>query len=77
MTYFSYRTNSRINSFHATEKDTLLVIKSLDPIKSHGCDNLSVRMIKICIESITIPLKIVFKESLKNSVFPEIWKKQM
>ena len=29
-------------------------------------------MIKICNESNTIPLKIVFKESIKNGVFPEI-----
>ena len=73
---FSYRTNSRINSFHATEMDKLLIIKSLDPTKAHGCDNLSVRMIKICNESITIPLKIIFTESLKNGVFPEIWKRE-
>ena len=32
-------------------------------------------MIKICNESITIPLKIIFDESLKNSIFPEIWKR--
>ena len=32
-------------------------------------------MIKICNESITIPLKIIFEESLKNGVFPEIWKR--
>ena len=73
--YFSYRTNSRINSFHATENDILLILKSLDSTKARGCDNLSVRMIKICNESITIPLKIIFDESLKNSVFPEIWKR--
>ena len=52
--YFSYRTNSRINSFHATENDILLIIKSLDPAKAHGCDSLSVKMIKICNKSITI-----------------------
>ena len=32
-------------------------------------------MIKICIKLITIPLKIIFKESLKNGVFPEIWER--
>ena len=32
-------------------------------------------MIKICNESITIPLEIIFDESLKNGVFPEIWKR--
>ena len=68
--YFSYRTNSRISSFHTTEKDILLTKKSLYPPKAHRYDNLSVRMIKICNESITISLKIIFKESLK-----EIWKR--
>ena len=31
-------------------------------------------MINICKESITILLKIIFEEPLKNDVFPEIWK---
>ena len=38
--YFSYRTNSRINSFHATENDILLILKLLDLTKAHGCDQL-------------------------------------
>ena len=53
----------------------LLIIKPLDPTNAHRCDNLSVRIIKICNESITIPLRIIFKESLKNGVFPEILKR--
>ena len=32
-------------------------------------------MIEICNESITKPLKTFFKESLKNGVFSEIWKR--
>ena len=32
-------------------------------------------MIKICSESITIPLEIIFMVSLKNGVFLEIWKR--
>ena len=30
---------------------------------------------KICNESVTIPLKIIFEESLKKGIFPDIWKK--
>ena len=30
---------------------------------------------KLCEKSITIPLKLIFEESLKFGVFPEIWKK--
>ena len=32
-------------------------------------------MIKICGEPITVPLKIIFEQSLKERKFPEIWKK--
>ena len=70
-----YKTNTRINSFRVTNKDILSIIKSLDSSKSHGFDNISIKMIKICSESVTIPLKIIFEESLKKGIFPEIWKK--
>ena len=32
-------------------------------------------MIKICSESLTVPLKIIFKQYLTEGRFPEIWKK--
>ena len=73
--YFSHRTNSRMNSYHATENDILLILKSLDSTKAHECDNFSFGMIKSCNESITIPLKIIFDEPLKNGVFSEILKR--
>lgn len=61
-----------MNCFHVTENDILLIIKSLDPTKAHGCANLSIKMIKICSESATIPSKIIFEESLREEKFPEI-----
>ena len=32
-------------------------------------------MIKICSQSLILPLKIIFEHSLKKSKFPKIWKK--
>ena len=52
-----------------------MIIKALDSSKAHGYDNSSIKMIKFCEESITMPLKIIFEESLKCGVFPEIWPK--
>ena len=72
---FSYRINARITSFGFTEEDISLIIKNLDPPKAHGCDNISTKMIKICSESLTVPLRIIFEQSLKEGRFPEIWKK--
>ena len=70
----TYKTDKRIKSFNINEKDIISIIKSLNSKKAHGYDNLSIRMIKICEESISLPLKIIF-ETLKHRVFPEIWKK--
>ena len=40
---------------------------------------MSIKMIKICSESVICsvmsPLKIIFEESLTKGIFPEIWKK--
>ena len=72
---FSYRTGSRIKSFQITENDILAIRKTLDPNKSHGFDNISIKMIKTCRRSLILPLKIIFKHSLKKGTFPKIWKK--
>ena len=72
---FSNRTGSRIKSFHVTENDILAIIKTLYPNKAHGCDKISIKMIKICTQSLTLPLKIIFEHSLKKGKFPDIWKK--
>ena len=48
------------------------MIKSLDSSKSHGYDNILIKTINICSESVTTPLKIIFEESLKKVIFPEI-----
>ena len=72
---FTYKTNTRINCFHVANKDVLLIINSLDSSKAHGYDNISIKMIKRCNDSITIPLKIIFEESLKKGIFPDMWKK--
>ena len=71
---FSYRPNARITSFYLKEGDISLIIKNLDPGKTHCCENISVKMIKIYNESLTVPLRIIFEQSLKVK-FPKIWKK--
>ena len=69
---FSNKTNVRVTLFHVTEEDILLMIKALDLYKAHGWGNTSIKMIKVCGESITIPLKIIFEQSLKEKKFPEL-----
>ena len=53
----------------------LTIIRSLDPNKAHGCDNLSISMIKICDAAIVNPLCLIYKRCLSVRTFPQIWKK--
>ena len=74
---FSYRTGSRIKSFQVTENDILAIIKTLDPNKAHGCDNISIKMIKICSQSLILPLKLFSNILLKKVNFQKYGKRQM
>ena len=56
----SFHLNAHLSSF-ITEKDILGIIKSLDPNKSHGWDNILIKMIKMCGESLASPLKIILE----------------
>ena len=47
---------------------------SLNPNKTHGCDNISIKMLQLCAESIHIPLGIIFRNIVKTGIFPGQWK---
>ena len=42
--------------------------------KSHGWDDLSIKMIRLCSKSIAYPLKLIFEAFLLGEEFPECWK---
>ena len=73
---FPDRTNARMTLFHFKKEDISLMIKRLGPAKAHDCGNIPIKMIKICSESLTTPLKIKFKQSLKED-FKKPGKKQL
>ena len=51
------------------------IIRSLNPDKAHGWDDISVRVIKVCDKALLFPLKLIFENCLRQGVFPEKWKK--
>ena len=57
------------------ETDIFAVIKNLDSKVSYRCDNLSIRMIKLCGKSIIYTLKLIFEALLQKGKFPSSWKK--
>ena len=71
---FAYKTIVRIISFRINHNDISLTITNLDSNKTHGCDNISIKIIQICGESITLPFSLLFKTALKEKKFSDIRK---
>ena len=55
--------------------DIVKIIRSLDQNKTHGHDEISIRMIKLCASSISKPLHLIFRNCLENDALPKEWKK--
>ena len=45
------------------------IIHNLDPNKAHGHDMISIRMLKICGNSIYKPLQLLFRSCIQNGKF--------
>ena len=68
-------TSKCLDSIHFLSSDIAKIISRLDPNKAHGHDMLSIRMVKLCGNSICKPLSIIFKDCLNDGKFPHEWKK--
>ena len=66
----SYLTASSLDSITISGSDILKTIRSLDINKSHGHDDISIRMLKICDDVLVEPLKILFVNSVNQAVSP-------
>ena len=64
-----------LSSVDIKESDILNTLKSLDPNKAHGHDDISIRMLKLSQKSILKPLKLIFENCLRTRLFPDQWKK--
>ena len=63
-------TSKCLDSIHFSSRDIVKIISRLDPNKAHSHDMLSIRMIKLCGNSICKPLLIIFKDCLSEGKFP-------
>ena len=70
-----YKANSKFDNISFTENDIISIIRSLNQNKAHGWDAISIRMIKMCDESIIFPLKLIFESELTFGVYPDKCKK--
>ena len=68
-TYSFKRTNNHLSTISFTKDYIAKIIKNLNPNTAHGFDMISISMLKICGDSILIPL-LIFKSCLENGKFP-------
>ena len=67
--------NSVLPSLTFSESDIIKKIRASDVNKAHDCDNISVRIIKFCANSIAHPLTLMFQNSLADGIFATHWKR--
>ena len=63
---FLPRINNQLKDITVNKDKVLKLIRTLDTKKAHGCDEISVSMIKICDSSIVDPLGMIFEKCLST-----------
>ena len=71
---FDYITDKRINSIPIKDNELLLLIRKLNPHKATGPDGISSQMLLMCDNSAVLPLKLIFRNILETSIYPNMWK---
>ena len=68
------KTNNYISSITFNRNNIATIIRSLNPNKAHGCDMISIRLLKIFDKSICKPLELIFQPCIRHGKFPNEWK---
>ena len=68
-------TAAKLDSNDITDEQISNFLTSLKVNKAHGPDDISVRMIKLCENSLVFPLKLIFNNILRTGIFPKQWKR--
>ena len=68
------KTTTVIADINISDEGILSIIRSLNPSKAHGCDEISARMIRLSDTALICPLKLIFTNCIRTGVFPDIWK---
>ena len=71
---FFYFTDKRLSDILVHDDRIISLIRSIDPHKSNGPDLISGQMLRICDNSIIVPLKLIFTNILRTGHYPATWK---
>ena len=68
-------TDLSINNIGFTKSNITEHIRKLNINKAHGNDGITLRILKICDDSISTPLFMIYKNCISKGYFPKKWKK--
>ena len=71
---FTPVTDTKLETFEITSESIVNLINELNANKAHGADQISVQMIKLCGNSISLPLYIIYNNIIEKGIFPDQWK---
>ena len=67
--YINHTTEKRLSTVALSVESISTIIQNLDSNKTHGPDNISIRILKICGDSIYQTLETIFRQALVTGVF--------
>ena len=67
-------TEFRLSQITTSEDKIKTIILNLNSKKAHGCDEISIAMLKLCAPAVAKPLNMIFDKCLSEGTFPNAWK---
>ena len=67
-------TDKQLVDIEFSVEDLKNIIYALNPNKSHGPGNISIRMLLICGDPILVPVDLIFRNIIQTVIFPDQWK---
>ena len=67
-------TENKLDTIRIAEEDILSIIRSINPKKSNGPDQISGHMLRIADDALVTPLKLIFTNILRTSTYHALWK---
>ena len=67
-------TDKQLVDIEFSAEDFKNIIHALNPNKSHGPDNISIRMLLICGDPILVPLDLIFRNIIQTGTYTDQWK---
>ena len=67
-------TDKKIDQITIENDEIISLIRNINPNKATGSDGISGQMLLLCDDSVILPLKIIFRNILLTSIYPDIWK---